>query len=203
MVILAGALAACGKQTETARTQEETELTGSAPEEMGDAGSAPEETGDAGSMPVEMEESMLERIAERESGYVSGTILTLSFDSLSLETEDGDQMEFGLREALLDTEADLTEGLFVTISYEVQGEERLALYLTDAPLVTGEVVDGTMGAVRIRLEDGTEMNFDKQEASVKLKEGLLIGNRITVAYRSAGDSAESGFYRALWIRDAS
>lgn len=192
MVILAGALAACGKQTETARTQEETELTGS----------APEETGDADSMPVEMEESMLEHIAERESGYVCGTILTLSFDSLSLETEDGDQMEFGLREALLDTEADLTEGLFVTISYEVQGEERLALYLTDAPLVTGEVVDGTMGAVRIRLEDGTEMNFDKQEASVKLKEGLLIGNRITVAYRSAGDSAESGFYRALWIRDA-
>ena len=84
----------------------------------------------------------------------------MSSDSLSLETEDGETMEFGMREVVLDTEADLTKGLFVTVSYEEKEDTRTALYLTDAPLVTGEVVDGTMGSVRIRLEDGTEMNFD-------------------------------------------
>ena len=59
-----------------------------------------------------------------------------------------------------------------------------------------------MASVRIRLEDGTEMLFDKQEANVDLKDGLVIGNQITVAYRENGDSAESGFYLAVMIRDA-
>ena len=59
-----------------------------------------------------------------------------------------------------------------------------------------------MASVRIRLEDGTEMLFDKQEANVDLTDGLVIGNQITVAYRENGDSAESGFYMAVMIRDA-
>ena len=48
-------------------------------------------------------------------------------------------------------------------------------------------------------------NFDikrTQEANVDLKDGLVIGNQITVAYRENGDSAESGFYMAVMIRDA-
>ena len=103
---------------------------------------------------------------------------------------------------VLDTEADLTEGLTVTVSYQETEAGFEALYLTDAPTVTGEVVDGTMASVRIRLEDGTEMLFDKQEANVDLNDGLVIGNQITVAYRENGDSAESGFYMAVMIRDA-
>ena len=107
-----------------------------------------------------------------------------------------------MESTVLDTEADLTEGLTVTVSYQETEAGFEALYLTDAQTVTGEVVDGTMASVRIRLEDGTEMLFDKQEANVDLKDGLVIGNQITVAYRENGDSAESGFYLAVMIRDA-
>ena len=212
VLALSGMLAACGNQAGTVQPGEGTETSenmaadtgnnGNVPEEAKGSGSEPEEAGNTGSIPAEKEKTGLEDLAARESGYISGTISAMSSDSLSLETEDGETMEFGMREVVLDTEADLTEGLFVTVNYEEKEDTRTALYLTDAPLVTGEVVDGTMGSVRIRLEDGTEMNFDKQEASVNLEEGLLIGNQITVAYRSVGDSQESGFYRALWIRDA-
>ena len=175
MVILAGALTACGAGTQ--------------------------ESSPAESIETEAAETASSEAAE-ETGYVSGTLTSLGTETLGLTLEDGTEMEFSMESTVLDTEADLTEGLTVTVSYQETEAGFEALYLTDAPTVTGEVVDGTMASVRIRLEDGTEMLFDKQEANVNLKDGLVIGNRITVAYRENGDSAESGFYMAVMIRDA-
>ena len=212
MVILAGALTACGAgtqesspaesiETEAAETvsseaaEEETaEETSSAAEE---ASSTAEEASNA-----EEASSAEETPNAEETGYVSGTLTSLGTETLGLTLEDGTEMEFSMESTVLDTEADLTEGLTVTISYQETEAGFEALYLTDAPTVTGEVVDGIMASVRIRLEDGTEMLFDKQEANVDLKDGLVIGNQITVAYRENGDSAESGFYMAVMIRDA-
>ena len=175
MVILAGALTACGAGTQ--------------------------ESSPAESIETEAAETASSEAAE-ETGYVSGTLTSLGTETLGLTLEDGTEMEFSMESTVLDTEADLTEGLTVTVSYQETEAGFEALYLTDAPTVTGEVVDGTMASVRIRLEDGTEMLFDKQEANVDLKDGLVIGNQITVAYRENGDSAESGFYMAVMIRDA-
>ena len=175
MVILAGALTACGAGTQ--------------------------ESSPAESIETEAAETASSEAAE-ETGYVSGTLTSLGTETLGLTLEDGTEMEFSMGSTVLDTEADLTEGLTVTVSYQETEAGFEALYLTDAPTVTGEVVDGTMASVRIRLEDGTEMLFDKQEANVDLKDGLVIGNQITVAYRENGDSAESGFYMAVMIRDA-
>lgn len=175
MVILAGALTACGAGTQ--------------------------ESSPAESIETEAAETASSEAAE-ETGYVSGTLTSLGTETLGLTLEDGTKMEFSMESTVLDTEADLTEGLTVTVSYQETEAGFEALYLTDAPTVTGEVVDGTMASVRIRLEDGTEMLFDKQEANVDLKDGLVIGNQITVAYRENGDSAESGFYLAVMIRDA-
>ena len=191
MVILAGALTACGAGTQESSPAEsiETEAAETASSEAAEeetAGEAAEETSSAA----------------EETGYVSGTLTSLGTETLGLTLEDGTEMEFSMGSAVLDTEADLTEGLAVTVSYQETEAGFEALYLTDAPTVTGEVVDGTMASVQIRLEDGTEMLFDKQEANVNLKDGLVIGNRITVAYRENGDSAESGFYLAVMIRDA-
>lgn len=155
----------------------------------------------AESIETEAAETVSSEAAE-ETGYVSGTLTSLGTETLGFTLEDGTEMEFSMGSAVLDTEADLTEGLAVTVSYQETEAGFEALYLTDAPTVTGEVVDGTMASVQIRLEDGTEMLFDKQEANVNLKDGLVIGNRITVAYRENGDSAESGFYMAVMIRDA-
>lgn len=209
MVILAGALTACGAgtqesspaesiETEAAETVSseaaEEEITGEAAEE---ASSTAEEASNA-----EEASSAEETPNAEETGYVSGTLTSLGTETLGLTLEDGTEMEFSMGSAVLDTEADLTEGLAVTVSYQETEAGFEALYLTDAPTVTGEVVDGTMASVQIRLEDGTEMLFDKQEANVNLKDGLVIGNRITVAYRENGDSAESGFYMAVMIRDA-
>ena len=175
MVILAGALTACGAGTQ--------------------------ESSPAESIETKAAETASSEAAE-ETGYVSGTLTSLGTETLGLTLEDGTEMEFSMESTVLDTEADLTEGLTVTVSYQETEAGFEALYLTDAPTVTGEVVDGTMASVRIRLEDGTEMLFDKQEANVDLKDGLVIGNQITVAYRENGDSAESGFYMAVMIRDA-
>lgn len=175
MVILAGALTACGAGTQ--------------------------ESSPAESIETEAAETVSSEAAE-ETGYVSGTLTSLGTETLGLTLEDGTEMEFSMESTVLDTEADLTEGLTVTVSYQETEAGFEALYLTDAPTVTGEVVDGTMASVQIRLEDGTEMLFDKQEANVDLKDGLVIGNQITVAYRENGDSAESGFYMAVMIRDA-
>lgn len=191
MVILAGALTACGAGTQESSPAEsiETEAAETASSEAAEeeiTGEAAEETSSAA----------------EEAGYVSGTLTSLGTETLGLTLEDGTEMEFSMGSTVLDTEADLTEGLTVTVSYQETEAGFEALYLTDAPTVTGEVVDGTMASVRIRLEDGTEMLFDKQEANVNLKDGLVIGNRITVAYRENGDSAESGFYMAVMIRDA-
>ena len=181
IAILAGALTACGAGTKEASLAE--------------------------SIETEAAETVSSEAAE-ETGYVSGTLTSLGTETLGLtlegviDLEDGTEMEFSMGSAVLDTEADLAEGLAVTVSYQETEAGFEALYLTDAPTVTGEVVDGTMASVQIRLEDGTEMLFDKQEANVNLKDGLVIGNRITVAYRENGDSAESGFYLAVMIRDA-
>ena len=175
IAILAGALTACGAGTKEASLAE--------------------------SIETEAAETVSSEAAE-ETGYVSGTLTSLGTETLGLTLEDGTEMEFSMGSAVLDTEADLAEGLTVTVSYQETEAGFEALYLTDAPTVTGEVVDGTMASVQIRLEDGTEMLFDKQEANVNLKDGLVIGNRITVAYRENGDSAESGFYLAVMIRDA-
>ena len=202
MVILAGALTACGAGTQESSPAEsiETEAAETVSSEAAEeetAGEAAEETSSA-----EEASSAEETPNAEETGYVSGTLTSLGTETLGLTLEDGTEMEFSMGSTVLDTEADLTEGLTVTVSYQETEAGFEALYLTDAPTVTGEVVDGTMASVRIRLEDGTEMLFDKQEANVDLKDGLVIGNQITVAYRENGDSAESGFYLAVMIRDA-
>ena len=203
MVILAGALTACGAGTQESSPAEsiETEAAETASSEAAEeetAGEAAEETSSAAEEAASTEETS----NAEETGYVSGTLTSLGTETLGLTLEDGTEMEFSMGSTVLDTEADLTEGLTVTVSYQETEAGFEALYLTDAPTVTGEVVDGTMASVRIRLEDGTEMLFDKQEANVDLKDGLVIGNQITVAYRENGDSAESGFYMAVMIRDA-
>lgn len=209
MVILAGALTACGAGTQESSPAEsieteaaETVSSEAAEEEI--TGEAAEETSSAAEEAASTEEtsSAEETSNAEETGYVSGTLTSLGTETLGLTLEDGTKMEFSMESTVLDTEADLTEGLTVTVSYQETEAGFEALYLTDAPTVTGEVVDGTMASVRIRLEDGTEMLFDKQEANVDLKDGLVIGNQITVAYRENGDSAESGFYLAVMIRDA-
>lgn len=199
MVILAGALTACGAGTQESSPAEsiETEAAESASSEAAEETSSTEEASNAEEASSAEETSSME-----ETGYVSGTLTSLGTETLGLTLEDGTEMEFSMGSTVLDTEADLTEGLTVTVSYQETEAGFEALYLTDAPTVTGEVVDGTMASVRIRLEDGTEMLFDKQEANVDLKDGLVIGNQITVAYRENGDSAESGFYLAVMIRDA-
>ncbi len=201
IAILAGALTACGAGTKEASLAESIE-TEAAEEET--AGEAAEETSSAAEETASTEEmsNAEETLSAEETGYVSGTLTSLGTETLGLTLEDGTEMEFSMGSAVLDTEADLTEGLAVTVSYQETEAGFEALYLTDAPTVTGEVVDGTMASVQIRLEDGTEMLFDKQEANVNLKDGLVIGNQITVAYRENGDSAESGFYMAVMIRDA-
>ena len=209
MVILAGALTACGAGTQESSPAEsieteaaETVSSEAAEEEI--TGEAAEETSSAAEEAASTEETLSaeETSNAEETGYVSGTLTSLGTETLGLTLEDGTEMEFSMGSTVLDTEADLTEGLTVTVSYQETEAGFEALYLTDAPTVTGEVVDGTMASVQIRLEDGTEMLFDKQEANVNLKDGLVIGNRITVAYRENGDSAESGFYLAVMIRDA-
>ena len=199
MVILAGALTACGAGTQESSPAEsiETEAAESASSEAAEETSSTEEASNAEEASSAEETSSME-----ETGYVSGTLTSLGTETLGLTLEDGTEMEFSMGSTVLDTEADLTEGLTVTVSYQETEAGFEALYLTDAQTVTGEVVDGTMASVRIRLEDGTEMLFDKQEANVDLKDGLVIGNQITVAYRENGDSAESGFYLAVMIRDA-
>ena len=205
IAILAGALTACGAGTKEASLAEsieteaaETVSSEAAEEEIAEeTSSAVEEASNA-----EEASSAEETPNAEETGYVSGTLTSLGTETLGLTLEDGTEMEFSMESTVLDTEADLTEGLTVTVSYQETEAGFEALYLTDAPTVTGEVVDGTMASVRIRLEDGTEMLFDKQEANVDLKDGLVIGNQITVAYRENGDSAESGFYMAVMIRDA-
>ena len=201
MVILAGALTACGAGTQESSPAESIE-TEAAEEEI--TGEAAEETSSAAEEAASTEETLSaeETSNAEETGYVSGTLTSLGTETLGLTLEDGTEMEFSMGSTVLDTEADLTEGLTVTVSYQETEAGFEALYLTDAPTVTGEVVDGTMASVQIRLEDGTEMLFDKQEANVNLKDGLVIGNRITVAYRENGNSAESGFYLAVMIRDA-
>lgn len=212
MVILAGALTACGAGTKEASLAEsieteaaETVSSEAAEEEIAEeTSSAAEEASSAAEEASNAEEasSAEETPNAEETGYVSGTLTSLGTETLGLTLEDGTEMEFSMGSTVLDTEADLTEGLTVMVSYQETEAGFEALYLTDAPTVTGEVVDGTMASVRIRLEDGTEMLFDKQEANVNLKDGLVIGNQITVAYRENGDSAESGFYLAVMIRDA-
>lgn len=212
MVILAGALTACGAGTQESSPAEsieteaaETVSSEAAEEEIAEeTSSAAEETSSAAEEAASTEEtsSAEETSNAEETGYVSGTLTSLGTETLGLTLEDGTEMEFSMGSTVLDTEADLTEGLTVTVSYQETEAGFEALYLTDAQTVTGEVVDGTMASVRIRLEDGTEMLFDKQEANVDLKDGLVIGNQITVAYRENGDSAESGFYLAVMIRDA-
>lgn len=201
MVILAGALTACGAGTQESSPAESIE-TEAAEEEI--TGEAAEETSSAAEEAASTEETLSaeETSNAEETGYVSGTLTSLGTETLGLTLEDGTEMEFSMGSTVLDTEADLTEGLTVTVSYQETEAGFEALYLTDAPTVTGEVVDAAMASVRIRLEDGTEMLFDKQEANVDLKDGLVIGNQITVAYRENGDSAESGFYMAVMIRDA-
>ena len=202
MVILAGALTACGAGTQESSPAESIET--EAAETVSSEAAEEENTGEAAEEAASTEEtsSAEETSNAEETGYVSGTLTSLGTETLGLTLEDGTEMEFSMGSTVLDTEADLTEGLTVTVSYQETEAGFEALYLTDAPTVTGEVVDGTMASVRIRLEDGTEMLFDKQEANVDLKDGLVIGNRITVAYRENGDSAESGFYLAVMIRDA-
>ena len=209
MVILAGALTACGAGTQESSPAEsiETEAAETVSSEAAEeenTGEAAEETSSAAEEAASTEETLSaeETSNAEETGYVSGTLTSLGTETLGLTLEDGTEMEFSMGSTVLDTEADLTEGLTVTVSYQETEAGFEALYLTDAPTVTGEVVDGTMASVQIRLEDGTEMLFDKQEANVNLKDGLVIGNRITVAYRENGDSAESGFYLAVMIRDA-
>lgn len=212
MVILAGALTACGAGTQESSPAEsieteaaETVSSEAAEEEIAEeTSSAAEEASSTAEEASNAEEasSAEETPNAEETGYVSGTLTSLGTETLGLTLEDGTEMEFSMGSTVLDTEADLTEGLTVTVSYQETEAGFEALYLTDAPTVTGEVVDGTMASVRIRLEDGTEMLFDKQEANVDLKDGLVIGNQITVAYRENGDSAESGFYLAVMIRDA-
>ena len=212
MVILAGTLTACGAGTQESSPAEsieteaaETVSSEAAEEEIAEeTSSAAEEASSTAEEASNAEEasSAEETPNAEETGYVSGTLTSLGTETLGLTLEDGTEMEFSMGSTVLDTEADLTEGLTVTVSYQETEAGFEALYLTDAPTVTGEVVDGTMASVRIRLEDGTEMLFDKQEANVDLKDGLVIGNQITVAYRENGDSAESGFYLAVMIRDA-
>ena len=212
MVILAGALTACGAGTQESSPAEsieteaaETVSSEAAEEEIAEeTSSAAEEASSTAEEASNAEEasSAEETPNAEETGYVSGTLTSLGTETLGLTLEDGTEMEFSMGSTVLDTEADLTEGLTVTVSYQETEAGFEALYLTDAPTVTGEVVDGTMASVRIRLEDGTEMLFDKQEANVDLKDGLVIGNQITVAYRENGDSAVSGFYMAVMIRDA-
>ena len=212
MVILAGALTACGAGTQESSPAEsieteaaETVSSEAAEEEIAEeTSSAAEEASSTAEEASNAEEasSAEETPNAEETGYVSGTLTSLGTETLGLTLEDGTEMEFSMESTVLDTEADLTEGLTVTISYQETEAGFEALYLTDAPTVTGEVVDAAMASVRIRLEDGTEMLFDKQEANVDLKDGLVIGNQITVAYRENGDSAESGFYMAVMIRDA-
>ena len=199
MVILAGALTACGAGTKEASLAESIETEAA---ETVSSEAAEEEIAEETSSAAEEASNAEETPNAEETGYVSGTLTSLGTETLGLTLEDGTEMEFSMESTVLDTEADLTEGLTVTVSYQETEEGFEALYLTDAPTVTGEVVDAAMASVRIRLEDGTEMLFDKQEANVNLKDGLVIGNRITVAYRENGDSAESGFYLAVMIRDA-
>ena len=157
MVILAGALTACGAGTQ--------------------------ESSPAESIETEAAETASSEAAE-ETGYASGTLTSLGTETLGLTLEDGTEMEFSMESTVLDTEADLTEGLTVTVSYQETEAGFEALYLTDAQYSQNFDIKGT------------------QEANVDLKDGLVIGNQITVAYRENGDSAESGFYMAVMIRDA-
>ena len=53
--------------------------------------------------------------ASEETAYVAGTLTAVGTETLGLPLEDGTEMEFSMGSAVLDTEADLTEGLAVMI----------------------------------------------------------------------------------------
>lgn len=48
--------------------------------------------------------------------------------------------------------------------------------------ISGEVTDGTNSSIRIKAEDGKEYTFTKDGAKTDLKDGIIIGNQVTIEY---------------------
>ena len=114
MVILAGALTACGAGTQESSPAEsieteaaETASSEAAEEEIAEeTSSAAEEASSTAEEASNAEEasSAEETPNAEETGYVSGTLTSLGTETLGLTLEDGTEMEFSMESTVLDTE---------------------------------------------------------------------------------------------------
>lgn len=68
-------------------------------------------------------------------------------------------------------------------------------------IITGEVIDAAMNTVIIRTEGGVDLIFSKEDAEIDLKDGLVIGNLITIEYTGNIEGNDASSAKAVKISD--
>lgn len=148
--------------------------------------------------------------ATGESKTIIGEILDAAMNTIIIRTEDGKDLIFGKEDAETDLENGLVIGNSVIIEYtgEIDGTNasetkvlKISDHAAESMTITGEVLDGSMNTIMIKIEDGKELTFDTVDAETDYKDGLLIGNSVAIEYTGEINGTDVSGATVLKISD--
>ena len=140
--------------------------------------------------------------AENLEETVGGVISDASMNSITLNTNEGETLQFGTEDADKSLCGGLEIGTAVWVAYTGDleaGATAVKMIQTEEQSVSGTVGDGTsMNVLEIALKDGASESFPLMGVDVSGISGLTVGNPVRVFY--AENAAAPAAYRRVVTR---
>lgn len=132
--------------------------------------------------------------AEIEETYMSGVITKFTDTMLTvLSDDDGSEKDYDISKATIEQDFPFSEGDAVEISYDEANTKTPVPAMTVSvlesvigvntdPSVSGVVEDATTNTITLKLEDGKSYTFNRTNAYIVAKDGILVDKKATVTF---------------------